>query len=171
MRTRLLAILSIAILAFLGGWAGIACGDGGGGELTLEEFFAEVQALDDELEERSNELDAQFDEEGTVEQAIDLLEQQGDLIDEFIDGIEDLNPPDEAADLQDEAVSAGREAAQAFQDILDSAADAASLDELFALFDTAETNPAFERFDEVCLDAEALAADNGISVDFSCEQE
>jgi hypothetical protein len=169
MRTRLAALLLLAsALLTLGLVAG--CG-GGGGTLTLEEFFQRLEQIDDDFEERSADLDAEFDalsEEEALDQAPGLLAQQLDLIREFLEDIGALEAPDEAADLLDRALSAGGDVVDRLDALLADLGDPQSLDELFAIFDDEEINAAFERFDQVCLDAEQLAADNDITVDLNC---
>jgi len=175
LRHRFVTVALLVVAMFALGVVASACdGDGGDDELTLEEFFQELQALDDELEAQFAELEEPFEalgEDSSVDEAADILQQQADLIQDFVDRLDDLNPPDEAADLLDEAVSAGRAAADAFQNAIDDARDAESLDELFGVFETGDIDAAFERFDEGCLDAEQLAADNDITVDLNCGDE
>jgi len=177
---KLLRFVTIFGLLLASGLFAAACalvgvgGGGGGGALTLEEFFAELEPLDDRFEADSNEIDARFDtlsDEEVLDQAPDLLQEQAALISEFMDGLEDLEAPDEAADLQEQMVSAGRRVVDSFEAALSEVEDAATLDELFAVFDNDEDfSAAIERFDEVCLDAEALAADNDITIDLNCEE-
>lgn len=68
-------------------------------------------------------------------------------------------------------MSAAREVARVVKEAVEDAEGAetmADLDEFFAFFETEQD--AFDRFDEVCFEAEQLAADNGITVDLNCEQ-
>lgn len=161
------------VFALVLGLFAASCGGGGGDALTLEEFFAEVEALDNEFETRSGEIDVQFEElseEEVLAQAPQLLQDQVDLFSEFVDALDDLEAPDEAAGLQEEAVSAGRAVVDSFEGVLNEAGDAETVDELFAVFgDDADLTAAFERFDQACLDAEALAAENDVTVDLNCE--
>src|SRR3990172_11548641 len=167
MKVRFVPLALITSLLLLFGAVAAACdGDGNGEALTLEEFFREVEALDDEFETRSDEIDATIDdlsEEEFLEQAPDLLGEQAGLVREFIDGLSELEPPDEAAELHAEAVSAGREVVDIFNSFVGDVEAAESIDELFAVFDQEEFDAAFERFEQVCFDAEQLAADNGIA--------
>ena len=169
-----MVLIAGALLAF-GAIAG-ACGgdDNGGATLTLEEFFRQVEALDGEFEAKADELGAQAEElteESSVDEAVALFRQQVGLIEEFVTNLDALEAPPEAADLVEEAVSAGNEAATALNDAIDKASDAETLDELFAVFAAPEVEAAFTRFDQVCLDAEQLAADNDITVDLNCGEE
>ncbi len=104
------------------------------------------------------------------EQAPDLFGEQGELVGEFVDGLAELDPPEDAAELLDEAVSAGRDVAEQFGGLADEVEAAESIGEVIAVFETEEFNAAIERFDQTCLDAEQLAADNGIAVDLYCDE-
>lgn len=152
----------------------VSCGgDGGGGTLTLEEFFAEVKALDNEFETRSGEIDAEFEElseEEALDQGPDLLGRQAELVGDFIDGLSKLDPPEEAADLLEEAVSAGRNVADTFDGLVAELEGAQSLDDLFSFFEDPDFTAARGRFSQVCYDAEQLAADNDITIDLNCEE-
>lgn len=157
------------------GLFGLSCRGGGSGDaLTLAEFFTELEALDAKFETDSSELDAQYadlSDEEVLAQAPELFQEQADLVTEFVDGLDELEAPDEAADLQEEAVSAGRGVVDRLEGVLDEAGDAETLDELFAVFENdADFTAAIERFDQVCLDAEALATENDITVDLNCDE-
>lgn len=177
MATRVAVTLLAGLLVLFGAVAAACDGDGGDGELTLEEFFQRVQELDDQFEAGSDALDAQFDEfdqlseEDALERTPGLLQQQADLVEEFVDGLDALEVPDEAAELQDEAVSAGRDVVTAFNDLLDDVEVAETFDALFGIFEDEAFLAAVERFEQACLDAEELAADNGITVELNCEEE
>lgn len=149
----------------------VGLGGGGGDALTLEEFFAEVEALDNKFESEVADVEAGFgelDESSSVEDAVDLLEQEVDVVEGFVDSLDGLEAPDEAADIHEEAVSAGRAVVQAFRDAIDESSDAESVEDFFSPFEAGELDPVFERFDQACLDAEALAAENNITVDLNC---
>ena len=171
MKARFVPLALIATLLLTFGALAAACGDDA---LTVEEYFLRLEELDNSLEAESAELEAAFDvliETSTIEEASGLLQQQTDLIEEFVDGIDGLNPPDEAVDLHEEAVSAGRELVEALREVIDATDSPASLEEFFAPFESVEFQAAENRFTQVCLDAEQLAADNGISVDFDCDED
>ena len=173
MKARFLALALCGSLMLAFGAIAAGCG-GDGDALTLEEFFQRVQELDNDFEAKAADLGAQAEgltEESSVDEAVALFRQQVGLIEEFVTNLDALEAPPEAADLVEEAVSAGNEAATALNDAIDKASDAETLDELFAVFAAPEVEAAFTRFDQVCLDAEQLAADNDITVDLNCGEE
>jgi len=175
MKVRLLfAAGAMGLLLAFGAVTGACKNGGGGGALTLEEYFQQLDELDDEFETRSNEIDSTIEslsDEEFLEQAPELLGEQADLVEEFLDGLEDLDAPEEAAALQDEALSAGREVVELFRGLVEDIDAAETVDDVFAVFDQEDFNAAIDRFDQVCLDAEQLAADNGITIDLNCEDE
>ena len=173
---KALALILILSSALTIGIVAAACDDdgGGGGTVTLEEFFVALQALDDDLEEKSTELDAEGEalgEDATVDEAVAIFRQQVELIEEFVNDLDALEAPPEAADLLEEAVSAGGEVVRLFGELLDEAEGTETLDEFFGFFEgETEAAAAFERFDQACLDLEQLAADNDITIDLNCEE-
>ena len=169
---RLVTIFGLLSIGMVAGGCIVGLGGGGSGDpLTLEEFFEELVALDDKSEEDSTELESEFDalgDEPSVDEAADLFDQQIDVIQDLIDGIDGLDAPDEAQAVQEAAVDAGRDAVDAFRSAVDDGRDAETIEDLFLVFDSEELNTAFEAFDAACLDAEALAAENDITVDLNC---
>ena len=164
----------VAVMVILVGALAAACGDGGG-ELTLEEFFRELEAIDDEFEAEAAALEPQFQvltADTTVAEVLPLLRAQSDLIEGFVDEIEDLKAPEEAQAIQDEAVIAGREVVETFDGLMEGAENVGTLEELITIFDEdAAFTAADDRFTQACLDAEQLAADNSITVDLNCNDE
>lgn len=173
MNIRYVILPLVGALAMFGSLLA-ACGDDGD-ELTLEEFFLRVEELDDQFEADSAAVDEEFDqltEDASPDEALDLIRRTADLIEGFVDDLDDLNAPEEAVDVRDEAVTAGRDVARVVRDAVDEASGAETLEDLegfFAIFETEEA--VFDRFEQACLDAEQLAADNAITVDFDCEDE
>lgn len=171
MRGFFVGILLSALLAFAA--FAPACGGGGGDELTLEEYFAALQQLDDDFAEASAELDAQLEglsEEEVLDALPGVFGEQIDNVNTFIDGLDDLDAPDEAQDLQDEAVSAGREVSDLFETLAGELENVETVEELDTLFSDEAFNTAVERFDQACVDAETLAAENDITIDLDCEE-
>jgi hypothetical protein len=170
---RLIATLFASLALTAAAVAAVACGGGGGDTLTLEEYFAALQALDDQFEADSDALNSSLEglsDDEIVEQAPDVFAQQADNVKTFIDGLDDLNAPDEAKDLQEEAVSAGRDAHASLVSLTERMRDAETTEELNAAFDDPEADAVFARFDQVCLDEEALAAEHDITIDLNCEE-
>ena len=146
---------------------GVACSDDGDA-LTLEEYFEELQALDDRFEEESAQLDAAFDTED-LDEIKSAFDAGTTAAGEFVDGIDALEPPDEAQEAHDEAVAAGTEFVDALETFNDEVQDAESTEALSEI-DFAAIGDASERFTAACLDLEGVAVENSIEVDLNCEE-
>jgi len=166
------------LLLASGLFAGACTGDDSKDALTLEEFFQQVQEADDAEAARSDAIDQEL-EAATADaeeaEAVDATKERFpdyiDSLDQFISDLEGLEPPEEAQDLHEEAVNAGQDAIAAFRAFSDdNLDDVATFAELGEIFNDPELMAAFERFDQACLDAEALATENDITIDLNCEE-
>jgi len=174
MKMRFAGLVVAAGLVFLLAVGAGACTDGGGGALTLEEFFQRVEELDADFEAGNAEIEAELGElsdEEALDQGPDLLGRLAELVGEFVDELAALDPPEEATDLLEEAVSAGRNVADTFDGLVAELEGAQSLDDLFSFFEDPDFMAARGRFSQVCSDLEQLAADNGITIELNCEDE
>ena len=173
MKARFVPLVLITGLFLAFGAIAAACG--GDGALSIEEYFQQLDELDDEQAMRESELEAQLGDFEALEEAEalarirDLFPQFVTSFEDFVDGLADLDPPEEAADLHEEAVSAGREVVRLFGEAADEVENAQSLDDFFSLFESGELNAAIERFDQACFDLQEVADENDIVVDLSCE--
>lgn len=170
MKTRLVSLALITALVLAFGAVAVGCDGDEDDALTLEEFFQQMEETGNEFAADSDLLEeelAQLTEQSSPDEALDIIGRQADLIEDFVDELDDLDAPEEAADLMDETVSAGRDLVQALRDGIDNAEGAESLEDVFASFETMEVG---SRFEQTCLDAEQLAADNGITIDLDCEE-
>lgn len=154
------AVIGVAAL-------GYGCSDDGGGALTLEEYFAKLQALDDEFEDDSAALDSAFESED-LDEIKSALDAGTTSTGEFVDDVAELEPPEEVQETHDEAVAAGNELVEAIEAFNDEVQEAESLEALQEI-DFAAIGDASERFNAVCLDMEAVASENNIELDLNCE--
>jgi hypothetical protein len=174
-RMTILGVAATLLALFV---IGTGC-NGGGGALTLEEYFAELQRLDDEESARSDELDQQIEEEtdGLTDEAevIEIfkgyLPQFRESLERFVSNLGDLNPPDEAQEAHNEAVAAGEDFIDAFDAASGEIEDAQTFAEFGEIFEGGEVSAAGDRFTDACLDLEQIAADNNIDVDLDCDDE
>jgi len=170
-----------AIAAACGGDGdGDGDGDGGGGgngTLTLEDYLAELDTLDNLYSERTDSLEAQFDEdlttagpdvEAIMQLSRDFFDDGARAVGEFVDGIDALNPPPEAEAIHNRAVTAGRDIVAVFDDLLERLQDASSEADFGAVMDSFSADAAGDEFTQACDDIQALADENGIDVTFSC---
>ena len=159
---RAAVLVMVAGIAAAAGWA---CDDEGNA-LTLEEYFQRIEEADSEANERSDEV---FETEPeTVEEAQDQLQDLPDIIRDFIEDLENIEPPEEAQDAHERVVEGGREAADQFEDIIDEASDAESIEDFFAALSSDEFANVGQAFDDACQELQALADENEIDVTLNC---
>ena len=172
MKPRLIVPLFIVALLLAVGATAVGCG--GNGELTLEEYFQQVDTLDQDAEARIEalELPEEFaSEEEQVLAVQDFFAVSVPIIADFVDAIDDLDPPAEAEDAHNEAVDAGRDFVTEAEDLTNELADVGSSSELEEVFDAPEYDAASDRFDQACFDLQDIADANSIDVDLTCEDE
>lgn len=169
----LMGILAFVLVAMLSSLAA-AC-SGGTDELTLREYFAQLQTQNDEAEQRSAPAEAEFEqgfasasslaEQIQVSKAffrLALLE-----IEDSVKDFNELDPPSEAAEAHDELRDGLEDAARFAEDLIDQFDSAESEADLLALF--GDYVSAFEPLEAPCLRLERIADDNGIEFDIDCE--
>lgn len=165
-----------------------AAGCGGGGQLSAEEYFADLEGLaaasNTEVEAITAELDA---EAATVftddvdpdsdEFAAAFLALQSRFFDELApifagveSGLADLEPPDELASHHDDFVAATAAVTVAFEQLGAAVDGVATLDELDQLDDRQFTS-AQTGFDQACRALQDEADVRGIEADLRCEVE
>ncbi len=182
MKSPFIPLVLIAALLLAFGAIAAACGgdgDGGGGELTLEEYFQRVEELDTALQAGEAALDEQMeedlasvtDEQDALDLVIDGFEAQLGNFEDFVDDLDRLDPPAEVEDAHNEAVAAQRDFLALFGDILGQLGDSDSFDAVDALFGTDEFAAAEERATQSCLAVEQIGVSNGFDVDLDCGEE
>jgi hypothetical protein len=162
---RAAAITAVAGAAVFGGWA---CSDDGGGALTLEEYFAQLDEAENAFTEGGDAIFEGTSEEPTTGEIEDALTEFQDVLDDFVSELESLEAPEEAADAHDAAVTAGNAASEAYADLVDAAPDAESVEALFTGEVGTAVTDAQTAFSEACTDLQQIADDNSIEVDLAC---
>lgn len=169
MKLRLRLLLSIGVSALVLGTLAAAC-DGDDG-LTLEEYFQQVEALDDELDERFEALELREEVASQEEQVLlfqDFFAAVIPILAEFVDAIDDLDPPAEVEDAHEEVVDSGREFVADAEELTNELADVGSSSELEEVFDDPEYEAASDRFLQACFALQDIADANGIDVVLTC---
>lgn len=164
----LIALAATGLLVLFGAMAG-GCKNGGGA-LSLEEYFQQLDDLDAESTAKRDALDAQLEGTTGVSEAHDILEDELAVYDEFLEGLRDLNAPDEAREAHDDVIAGLDTFRDVFVDLLEEFGSASTLDEGFALFLAADTT-GIDQANEACVRLEGIAADNNIEVDLDCDDE
>ena len=168
---RLLLPAGLLMLAL----GAIAAACGGDDELTLEEFFEQGQAIDDDFEEQLEGVYEGFPDDG--EETDENLQEEkaaygefAAVYDEFFDELATLNPPSEAEDEFDELLTAGREIVEFLEEYAVRIEGAESFTELGQLLDEgeAESNALQETYRAACQSLQDVADANGIVASIEC---
>jgi hypothetical protein len=179
-----LRVLLFVFLAVLG-LVVAGCGDDDGDQLATEEFFLEIGVLDKDYTAASEALEAELDEAmeniplgvevpaASLEEAVEawLIWAEGGVVamEDFVNGIEQLNAPDDLVEFQDRAVSTGRETTDSLNDWVTALDDITTQDEFVDSFNP--VGEAFERFNDLCYEAQGLADDAGVDVTYNCDDD
>ena len=177
-RLRLLAPLLGALvlaIAFAGACGG---GNGGGDELSLEDYFAQLKTMSNELEQRGNDVESRFNADleniTSVDAAVAVLGpalvEFEQVAQDFVDSLNGLNPPAEAEELHNQLTDVYQEGANALVDLGGRLDSIESEQELATLGTDVETqfNDLGTRSDDLCFQLQNLADDQSIDVDLSC---
>lgn len=154
----------------LGALAALTAACSGGGELTLEDYFARVDELDQRRSDELGRLDEELGElaPNDVEGGLRVLDQQTDAREEFAEGLDDLDAPDDVSGLHEGAVSAHHRAVEVFREFVENNRDATTVIELlqgFAGVDFEAISAAVEQ----CEELERAALRENIEIALDCE--
>ena len=180
MRTSLRKVFAVLsamtlVLVFV-----VSCGDDDEeAQLTTEEYFLALDVLDDDYTAATEELEASFGqatqrattEDEQIEALTAFVEDGAAALEDFVDGFAALSPPEELNELQDEAVSAGEAAIGVLNDLVGDLSGVTSMDEAQEVMAAAPTFEAFENLNAFCFEAESLADEAGVAVDYDCDDE
>lgn len=158
--------------------AGSGCG-GGGSELSLEEYFRQMGAIAQELDENQSDLaekydedvNAAADEEEMLRLTAHFFEDGAEQTRAALDKVKKLNPPSEVRGEHKEFVAAGEALVALFPDVIQRARDAKSVKDIETLADELDGPPfsdAGNRSDEACFALQEIADANNIDVDLTC---
>jgi hypothetical protein len=143
----------------------------GGEQLSVEEYFARVDALDEARAREMRELQIELESlaPNDAQGGLDVLTRQTDAREAFVDGLDDLDEPDEVQGLHEGAVSTLRRAVEAFRAYIEDNQDAQNVFDLltgFAGVDFDAINAAYEQ----CKELEGAAGREGITIELSCDE-
>ena len=154
--------------------------------LTLEEYFAEFEAIDADIDAQVEEAYAVFPEDEADDDIGAFLSDEANLpvfkefvssfpriIGDSVDRMKALEPPSEVEEAHDDLIEAGESAVAAFEEASGVIQAAQTMAEFEPLMNEAE--PAIDiaetAFDAACLDLVAAGEANGITVNVTCEDE
>ena len=157
-----LAVIAIGIAALAFG-----CSDSSD-TLTVEEYFAELDAIDAEVTRQGEEgleeglwVDIFEIEEPSVVEVKDAVSAFTDLLEESVDGVKDLEPPSEVETEHDNFVETGEDLIVVFQEGIDDIVEPEDAGILFF----GEPAGAFE---SACNALVAAGEANGVTVSAGC---
>ncbi len=166
-----------AVLLTLAALVAAACG--GDDELTVEEYFEQIQAIADDSDTRSEALDEEFEriEETAASNAAvfaalsDLFPRLAQIFRDSLSAVEELEPPSEVEDGHEEFVEAFAGVVEVFEDVADRIGEVGSEAELDQFFESVGFEEGSARFERACFRLEGAALRNGINLDLDCEDE
>ena len=175
MQTRSLLLALIAALLLTVGALAVACGDSKA--LTLEEYFQQLEALTDETNERSDELEEAFaqvdaaslSEAQQLQALADFLAEGVLLIEDFLAEVGKLRPPEAVVAEHNENVEATTLFIAAMSGVPEGIETMGTMDELVPLFEDEGVSQAADRVVDACLQLQAVADKNEIDVDLNCD--
>jgi hypothetical protein len=146
----------------------------------LTGYFTALEAIFQEADARTNELDSQFDAaiegaETTEEQVAifrEFLIQLIDLIRDASERMDELDPPAPLLDDHEAFLEATRDAIDVTQQLLEDLETLKSeedADQLFRRFQT-ESEQITQAADDACMNLQTIADGNNIRVDLGCGQ-
>lgn len=152
-------------------------GDGGPGD--LGDYFAEIDAIFEDADAESDEIEQSFDEAYTnavtVEDAKDVLgtflAQTRELQTAALDSFEAVDPPDEAEDAHNGFLEAGRDLVGLAERLMEGVEQVETEEDLNALsadFEE-EGNALASAADEACFNLQDIADQAAINVDLNCQ--
>ena len=175
MKTRFAPLLLPTLLLAFGA---IAAACGGGGDLTLEEYFQRYEALGNDSDEQIEVAEEAFqDELDGVDSVEDVAAVFGGFLDEtrtifadFRDSLNDIDSPAEVEELHGRAVEILDEGVEALGGVRDRLEDVVSEDDLLELLSQLreEFTEIGGRGEEICPSLQEIADENQIDVDLEC---
>lgn len=174
MKLRLSILLPLTGLLVAVGAIAVACGGDGNGELTLEEYFQQFDAINEDMDARINAVADEYPEAFLEAAATrDALNEIDAIISDGLDRLDDIDPPGEVQDAHNEFRDGAAGQGELLRGLAGELADVESTSELAEVLEPSgpELDATAERLDAACLALEAVAADNGIVVDLECTGE
>ena len=155
---------------------GIACGDdadegdGGGEELTLEQYFSEVETLSAQFNQDRVELEGKYpDAFDSPEETRSLFQEVWPLLNTLADDLEAISPPQEAEAVHTRTINAARGSATFIEGVAVFLEDVQTEEELNeAVENSTSLTQTLQRLQNACLAGQTLAARNNIAVDLKC---
>ncbi len=152
-----------------------ACG-GGGGALSLEDYFAQLEELNDARSEKQDGIETDYEDklnptefsDEVIDDFVSFFEESRENQQDFVDEMNDLDPPDEAAEAHGDAIAAFADCLEETGKLADDISDAESFEDLTALFSSEDVNEACGGTTAACEDLQEIADENDIDATLDC---
>ena len=179
MRAFHFLLLLIATLLLAASAGAAACGGGDGSELTLEEYFSQLQNLTDVAEEQFDQISSELDDElasatspdDELKAARTSLPQFLAVLTDFSSSLKSLEPPTRAEDAHEEYLESVGQQVDAFEDLVEEVERAESAEELAEVRARLEGYVPLlgaERLRQPCLALQHIADESRIDVLLPC---
>ncbi len=167
--------LMVALAVVGGSLLLAACGGGDGEELSLDEYFRQVDSIEEGIKTGTAALDESS--VGVIGEEVEATRAYIDgyqgIVEQAVNDMKDLDPPSEAGDAHDEFVAALSGMLPLWQDLSDQLKDIETTSEMQTLLmGTQAEEPwleATQRFADACLDLQGIADEKGFDIDLECE--
>ena len=152
-------------------------GEGDDSELTLEEYFQQIDAIGDEADKRFEALSMDlFPEEGfdseeeEIQASRDLLDGADAINRDILDALNGIGPPAEAEFAHDEFADAVAELLEVGRSINGQLADVESVSELVKVVDESGLEAAGDQAVQACFKLQEIADSNDIEAGLDCSE-
>jgi hypothetical protein len=138
----------------------------------LEAYYQELDAAENAFRQEQDAAQERFNlitETTPVEDVADILLDLRSAIDRFVADLEAIDPPAATEAPHAETIAGFQFVSGLIEDAVAAADSGATVEEVFAFFETAEATEASDALDATCDALQAIADQNGIVVDLSCE--
>lgn len=169
MKPSALAFIAVVLLVALGAFA-LACGDGGGEELTLEEYFQQLGRIKNEMDEREGAIESRFFPAANEDPALarEAYDEFAAIYRDWVSALRAVDPPAEAEGAHQELSAALKALQEPLEDRVARLADVRSTSELENVLTEFREQPEFDaaarRFSDACFALQKIADDNNIAV-------
>lgn len=165
-------VVLVGFLLSLAALVAVSCGGGG---VTIEEYFEELQGIVQEADEQDEALDQEFERLGAAARdaaaVAGLYQRFATIFGDSLRAVQALDVPSEVADPHAEMVASLSEVFAILDALADQIRVAESEAELEVIFERFQLGEAAAGFDRACDRLEGIALADGIEVDLECGDE
>ena len=173
MKVRVFALVGVVLAAVV---IAMACGGGGDGELSLEDYFQRFRVIQERIGQRmealAESLSGEFDSaEEEIKANQEFFAASSANLRDFVHALKGLDPPVDVESLHEKTVEVLADGAQISEDIAERLEDIESTVEMKRVLELTAPDLASlsERGAAGCLALQDIADKNGLAVNLQCE--